>query len=126
MKTISKTAAIAAVALGASLAAGPAAGADAKPAPITVTVHAGRALATAPGALVGSNDQLVRHRSVAAVHPDRAGLVPQLNSMIAADDDRARQLGGAHIYCTGSAPPSPPRLPMIRGSSPREETPRRR
>ena len=56
MKTISKTAAIAAVALGASLAGGPAAGADAKPAPITVTVHADRALATVPGAPVGSND----------------------------------------------------------------------
>ncbi|MEY9854694.1 hypothetical protein ABH935_000291 [Catenulispora sp. GAS73] len=60
MKTVSKTAAIAAAALAATLAAGPAATAtataDTGATPITVTVHADRALARVPDAPIGSND----------------------------------------------------------------------
>lgn len=56
MKTISKTAAIAVVALGAAVTAGPAATAQARATPITVTVHADRALARVPDAPIGTND----------------------------------------------------------------------
>lgn len=60
MKAISKTAAIAVLALGATVAAGPAATANATSnagaTPITVTVHANQALARVPGAPIGTND----------------------------------------------------------------------